>query len=510
MTTPKLTVFWLIAFLLSVLLCTSSISSTWSNWRMNPVVVTYNNNPIPVGRIPFTSLTICPMTKTSAKKFNFTDMYRKMDGNRSRNLTEKELKYMQIVGQVCDDRIMPDMFDFFSSSKSNYSDDSIMSVFNELAPAFDETFVFCKLFHKWLKCHDIFHPIISSEEGLCYVFNGSNIKDIVTNGTIFDSLGKNQPPSDWLLERGYKEGNLIRDPYPHRVFGTGKQASLRVLLRIFNDDIDPLCNGGIHGFKVAFHPPNEAPQITKKYFHVSPGKLTFFTISPRFILGLPNARKYMPDVRQCYFANERKLRFFKEYTQHNCELECISNFTKRECGCVKFSYPRSIDTKICGAAKFVCSSQADSNVYRSGAFDKCKCLPGCTSISYDAETTQVDYDLVSFYSRSRSQPEFKLENSTFSSLVVSFKEEAFIPSKRSEYHSATEFLASTGGLFALYCGASLLSLFKLLYYFTLRVFFTKREQRFNRTVLPTIKCQHQVMMTNQEVPNRNQIYNLLP
>lgn len=35
-----------------------------------------------------------------------------------------------------------------------------------------------------------------------------------------------------------------------------------------------------------------------------------------------------------------KLRFYKNYTQANCEMECLSNYTKNECGCVKFSMPR--------------------------------------------------------------------------------------------------------------------------------------------------------------------------
>lgn len=55
--------------------------------------------------------------------------------------------------------------------------------------------------------------------------------------------------------------------------------------------------------------------------------------------------------RQCFFNNERYLRFFKLYTQANCELECLTNHTLKECSCVKFSMPSkcfslSIDYKL--------------------------------------------------------------------------------------------------------------------------------------------------------------------
>lgn len=82
----------MIAFILSVLLCVNSIFSVWSKWRANPVVVSIDNIPISVGLIPFPAITICPLTKTAVKKFNFTDTYRAVFklGENLRNVTEHE------------------------------------------------------------------------------------------------------------------------------------------------------------------------------------------------------------------------------------------------------------------------------------------------------------------------------------------------------------------------------------------------------------------------------------
>lgn len=124
------------------------------------------------------------------------------------------------------------------------------------------------------------------------------------------------------------------------LLGTGKQASFSILMRSINQDIDYLCGGASQGFKLAFHAPNERPQIWKNFFHISPGKTASFTVDPRLIITSRSMKRYGNDVRQCFFNSERKLRFFKQYNKKNCEEECQSNFTKIQCGCVRFSMPR--------------------------------------------------------------------------------------------------------------------------------------------------------------------------
>lgn len=147
-----------------------------------------------------------------------------------------------------------------------------------------------------------------------------------------------RPASNWSLESGYNDPDNL-DIYPFHVFGTGKKASFTVLLRMFTHDIDRLCTGAVQGFQITFHPPHEGPQVLKRYFQVSPGKTALFSIIPRLIITADNVRKYSPDVRLCYFSTERHLRFYKKYSQRNCEVECLANYTLSQCGCVRFSMP---------------------------------------------------------------------------------------------------------------------------------------------------------------------------
>lgn len=148
-----------------------------------------------------------------------------------------------------------------------------------------------------------------------------------------------EPSSNWDMEEGY-DFPKDTEPYPFRIFGTGKGASFSILLRVFNQDIDYLCGGPIQGFEISFHAPNERPYIWRKPFQITLGRSAIFTINPSLIITSPNVRDYTPNERQCYFNSERRLQFFKQYTQRNCEIECFYNFTLAECGCVKFSMPR--------------------------------------------------------------------------------------------------------------------------------------------------------------------------
>lgn len=74
------------------------------------------------------------------------------------------------------------------------------------------------------------------------------------------------------------------------------------------------------------------------------------------------------------------------------------------CGCVTFSMPRNSMTPVCGPSNISCYKSAEYEVMKEEFLkieagnelgnDNCNCLPGCTSISYDAEisNTKFTYD----------------------------------------------------------------------------------------------------------------------
>lgn len=48
-------------------------------------------------------------------------------------------------------------------------------------------------------------------------------------------------------------------------------------------------------------------------------------------------------------------------------------------------------------------------MYLTGNFDACNCLPSCTTISYDVDTSQAEYDLLKSWSKSKFQQIFDFE-----------------------------------------------------------------------------------------------------
>lgn len=110
--------------------------------------------------------------------------------------------------------------------------------------------------------------------------------------------------------------------------------------------------------------------------------------------------------RQCYFEHERYLRYFKVYTQANCELECLTNYTMFKCNCVTFTMPRNSATPVCGPAKIDCYRLAEFEVISKEFHESidqpeacisktvCNCMPSCTAISYNSEisTTKFTHD----------------------------------------------------------------------------------------------------------------------
>lgn len=67
----------------------------------------------------------------------------------------------------------------------------------------------------------------------------------------------------------------------------------------------------------------------------------------------------------------------------------------------------------------------------------------------------------------------------WSELTISFKENQFIPSRRSELYGVNDFIASCGGLLGLFLGVSILSIVEVIYYCTLRLGCALRQRRSN-------------------------------
>lgn len=147
----------------------------------------------------------------------------------------------------------------------------------------------------------------------------------------------NSNVTHWSLSNGYQD-NLSKDEYPISVEYSGKGSALDLVLQLHERDLEHNCFGS-NGFAVTLRTPGEARSMLKNIIEMQTSEEIHIVIRPKIITTSDGLHNYGVDQRQCFHQYERQLRFYKMYTHGNCEEECIANYTKQLCGCVKFSMP---------------------------------------------------------------------------------------------------------------------------------------------------------------------------
>lgn len=228
--------------------------------------------------------------------------------------------------------------------------------------------------------------------------------------------------SQWSLEAGYEyESNGTE--YPIRNLNVGTDTGL-VLTFYFNDsDLELWCKDMVLGYRVILSVPGDELKMSEQQNLAPLDSDTQILLKPKMVTTSEGLQNYEPNQRKCFYSSERQLRFYRNYTQNNCEAECLANFTNIECGCVKFSMPSKqignislfeshlllvrcfvgdSNTKICGPMKMNCYLLAKSKLFQgdiNSALDatesfrmKCNCLPTCTSVQYDRSISELEID----------------------------------------------------------------------------------------------------------------------
>ncbi|XP_026472958.1 pickpocket protein 28 isoform X2 [Ctenocephalides felis] len=478
-TTERL--WWIIVFIASLSMCGILIMKVWHKWDSSPVIVSFAEKTTPVWQVPFPAVTICSENKARQSVFNFTEAFHQRAEDL--NMTDYEYEMLTTISLVCDRHLIQ-----FGNKLAN---SSVVDKLLEVAPEFDEMMFHCKWKNSPGNCTTLFSRIVT-EEGVCYTFNMLDANELLRVEALHEDysyLSHGKESRGWTLETGYP-ADAASDTYPQRGLGAGAKAGLTILLRAYEHDLDYLCKGPVQGFKVLLHHPAEIPQLSRQYFRVPLNQEVVVAVKPNMMTTAEGLRYYSAHRRQCYFPLERKLRFYKVYTQSNCELECLANFTLQKCGCVEFSMPRTSDMQVCGSGSTECFTTSEDELLareiaqelRSSSSlgsspetgrTECDCLPACTSIQYEAELSQADFDWARLFMAFKANFS-EMPNVTMARVSIFFKEAQFITSRRSELYGPVDFLANCGGLMGLFMGVSLLSIIEIFYFITMRPLCTVR------------------------------------
>ncbi|XP_073811878.1 pickpocket protein 28-like [Musca autumnalis] len=481
--------FWIIVFIITLYFCISIIVKVYVKWSETPVIVTFSEKSTPIWNIPFPRVTICPETKRAINRTDpsYFDLLRTLvsyidndKGEYYANYSRHEHEETLTLMHICQPGILN--FLMFPNNTETDTIDYVENL-NNMLTDFQKLFVSCKWFGQYIPCKDLLTKVYT-DEGICYTFNSLTAEDlyrdiVVRSKMRVENASKSAETLSWSLEKGYAPGSDLQT-YPQRVLSSGATDGFEIVLQSFSHESDFTCTGPTQGYKIMLNSPDDVPSVANHFVRVSMDKEILLAVQPKMITTSADIEAYDPQKRRCFLNKDRQLKFYKIYTQRNCERECVTNFTYHECGCVKFSMPHTADMAICGEDKIGCYAHARERLLRKqfkeslenpGEAIGCNCLPGCTSLDYETEISEASFDLVNTLRALDSYEEYyaSYPGGKMSAVLIYFKENEFITSRRSELYGVTELLANFGGVLGLFMGVSLLSVVEIIYHCSLRL-----------------------------------------
>lgn len=142
--------------------------------------------------------------------------------------------------------------------------------------------------------------------------------------------------------------------------------------------------------QIFLHSPTDYPWKKEYLYKIGMDQQIAIIIKPPAIITSENLKGYGIDKRKCFFNDERELKFFKYYSQSNCELECYAQYSLDKCGCVEYWVPRFRDTPVCSFnntqykpgcnfddVEAAIQEERVSTIINANSKLGCNCLPSC-------------------------------------------------------------------------------------------------------------------------------------
>ncbi|XP_075972068.1 pickpocket protein 28-like [Anticarsia gemmatalis] len=484
--------FWLVTFIASLCICAYQIQNVFIKWKTSPVIVSFSEHLVPVSKVPFPAVTICPQVKIRPWLYNYTTANIKYNKFRSKfednpeNTTlvdDDDFNVYEDISMVCNPK-KEEFYYEYQNMPRNQPNFSTVDNIVQTAPKLDD------LLWTWswrgVKSYfdsDEDYGEVLTSEGVCFTINTLAADEILRRENVHvehPHFTARKPTKHWDVEHGFSAYGP--DTYPAQGKDEGATPDLSITFWDFPDYHDALCNNLNSGFKIYIHHPADLPRSSLYYYAVLNKQVSSMALSFSILNTSETLRNYDPEIRQCYFNDERYLRYFKIYTASNCKIECLTNYTYARCGCVAFYMPFATKNATCKLRDLNCVIEAQEAFlpgHTNSTVEKsCLCLPACNTIDYDAEILKTDFKLKESLvadAKVRNRTSVFQDEGDFSKLEMYFKRSQFVSMHRSELFGLTDFLANIGGLLGLFLGFSFLSLVELFYFATLRLFCTLKK-----------------------------------
>ncbi|XP_065163273.1 pickpocket protein 28-like isoform X2 [Atheta coriaria] len=444
--------YWLAAFIAGLCFAAYFIVSIYAKFETSPMVISFNPKLVFINTIPFPAITICNVNLALRSKA--------IEIERNGNATQREL-----LGDLCNSQYGQHADEINAANATDWH--TIQAFTVNVNQKCDDLVKVCKWNGVIVKCNDFINSVLT-DEGYCCAFNQLPL-NMTLRGNFSDRGSFPKKIINWNAEYGYDDSD--NDTYPFRATGQGQALGLSLVLDAQLAEYHCTSTNSI-GFKMLLSAPNERPRVADVGFLLSPGVEARITILPDVKDATEGVKNIHIDKRQCYFARERHLKFFLVYTEKNCRLECISNYTMERCNCVPYYLPRNPENPICDRSKEECSNLAISVIDRfTPERLACRCLPSCHDISYKQDgmstgSIEAKYDTVNQDLLENVSTQYFSENMAVAHFY--FEMDKYTKQTKSEMYGFSEFLSNTGGLLGLFLGFSFLSAMEIVYFILFR------------------------------------------
>lgn len=233
---------------------------------------------------------------------------------------KSESEALEVLSQICPDDVMVDSYYRIEPSVFDHVE-KLREISSDYA---DLSFVTWGYNSDTLPFNNVFNELIT-EDGLCRTFNMLDVVDLYLHNESF-KFPKVDIRSNWTVQ-SYEDG--YTDPldftaYPMNSLEPGKRTGMSIRLKIRKNDVDYGCKGPVNGFSLTLHTPDEFPQTGLHSHSIPFGRETSISVQPYVMSTSENLKRFEPKKRQCFFEEDKKLKYFKSYTQSNCKLECLT------------------------------------------------------------------------------------------------------------------------------------------------------------------------------------------
>jgi len=208
------------------------------------------------------------------------------------------------------------------------------------------------------------------------------------------------------------------------------------------------------------HHPDDLPTFSPKreFLNFDYGTTIDVIVTPEIIRTDNDLKFLKPEDRGCYFQGEKSLKYFRKYSQKNCNIECFTNVTVKSCSCFDINQPFGSIDDVCqniSGLRTNCFRYLQHDLYALEHFSteqNCSCLPLCNSVNYNIKyNIENDAD----------------DNETI--INVRMNMDDIILYRRYQQFTYSDVISYVGGLLGLFAGISMLSIVELFYFFTIRL-----------------------------------------